>query len=90
MGEERIKQAKNNFKDYLDEGKMKRMNRFNNVIYETYLRNAKERLNVANQLKAKGASFQYWTTEKIKESKAKTSLNGVKEFVELIRGGLGK
>jgi hypothetical protein len=40
--------------------------------------------------KAKRASFQYQTTEQIKEGKANTSLNRAKEFVELIRGILLK
>ena len=49
MDEERIKQAENNFRNYLNDGKIKKAN-FNNLIYETYLRNARESLNVANQL----------------------------------------
>ncbi|MFH1365433.1 MAG: hypothetical protein ABIH28_02525, partial [archaeon] len=40
--------------------------------------------------KAKRASFQYQTTEEVKESKAKTSLNRAKEFFELIREILSK
>ena len=35
--------------------------------------------------KAKRASFQYQTTEEVKENKAKTSLDRAKEFTELIR-----
>ncbi len=34
--------------------------------------------------KAKRASFQYQTTEEIKENKARTSLSRAKEFIELI------
>jgi len=168
MDEKRIKQAENNFKNYLQEGKIKKIESFNELIYSTYLRNALESLNVANQLfknktsslwavvtsyysmfymacaylyklgykagdeivhqvineslivqgrnkiktyllenyseekdkaliivdnyldnyereKGKRASFQYQTTEEIKESKAETSLTRAKEFIELIR-----
>lgn len=168
MDEKRIKQAENNFRNYLNEGKIKKTDKLDNLIYETYLRNARESLNVANQLfenktsslwvvvssyysmfymacaylyklgyksgdeivhqvvneslivqgrnkiknhllenydeerekaliivdnyldnyereKAKRASFQYQTTEEIKESKAQTSLKRAKEFIELIR-----
>ncbi|MBR9701318.1 HEPN domain-containing protein [Candidatus Pacearchaeota archaeon] len=49
MDEKRIKQAENNFINYLREGKIKKVN-FNELIYNTYLRNAKESLNSANQL----------------------------------------
>ena len=50
MDEKRIKQAEGNFKNYLNDGKMKKTDRFDNLIYETYLRNARESLKVANQL----------------------------------------
>lgn len=173
MDEKRIKQAENNFTNYLKEGKIKKIDKFNKIIYDTYLRNARESLNTANQLfqnktsslwvvvtsyysmfymacaylyslgykpgdeivhrvvneslivqgrhkiknyllenyaeekekaliavdnyledyereKAKRASFQYQTTEEVKESKAKTSLNRAKEFFELIREILSK
>jgi len=173
MDEKRIKQAESNFKNYLEEGKIKKISHFNKLIYDTYLRNAKESLNSANQLfqnktsslwvvvtsyysmfymacaylyklgykpgneivhqvvnesliiqgrhkikkhllenyseekqkalvvvdnhldnyereKGKRASFQYETTEEVKENKAKTSLNRAKEFSELIRGILLK
>ena len=50
MDEKRIKRAESNFKNYLDEGKIKKTGRFDNLIYETYLRNARESLNVTNQL----------------------------------------
>ncbi len=50
MDEKRIRQAENNFKNYLNEGKIKKIGSFNKLIYATYLRNAKESLNVANQL----------------------------------------
>ena len=168
MDEQRIKQAENNFKNYLQEGKIKKVERFEKLIYDTYLRNARESLNSANQLfqnktsslwvvvtsyysmfymacaylyklgykpgdeivhqvvnealivqgrhklknnllenyaeekekaliavdnylenyereKVKRASFQYQTTEEVKENKAKTSLDRAKEFTELIR-----
>ena len=167
MDEKRIKQAENNFRNYLREGKIKKVN-FNQLVFSTYLRNAMESLNVSNQIfklntsplwvvvtsyysmfyiscaylyklgykttgqivhqvinetlivqarhkiknylfenyeeerekalsvvdnyldnysreKSKRASFQYETTEKIKHSKAKTSLKRSKEFVQLIR-----
>ncbi len=169
MDEQRIKQAEDNFKRYLQEGKIKKVSKMNTLIYETYLRNARESLNVANQLfqnktsslwvvvasyysmfyiacaylyqlryktnheivhqivnealivqgrhkiknhlleayeigkeealsisdnylknyeseKVKRATFQYETTENIKESKAQTSLNRAKEFLTLIEG----
>ena len=173
MDEKRIKLAESNFRTYLQEGKIKKISRFDNLIYETYLRNARESLNVANQLfqnktsslwvvvssyysmfymacaylyklgykpgeeivhqvvneslivqgrhkiknhilenydeekkkaliivdnyldnyereKAKRASFQYQTTEKIKESKAQTSLSRAKEFLTLMEEILQK
>ena len=172
MDDERIKKAENNFKNYLRDGIIKKINLFSKLIYETYLRNARESLSVANQLfqsktsslwvvvtsyysmfymacaylyklgykvrgeivhqvvnealivqtrhkiknhilenydeekekaliivdnylenyereKGKRASFQYETTEEIKESKAKTSLNRVKEFLTLMEEMLG-
>lgn len=173
MDEKRIKQAESNFKNYLNEGKIKKIEKFEELIYNTYLRNSRESLNVANQLfqnktsslwvvvasyysmfymacaylyklgykvedeivhqvvneslivqtrhkiknhilenyseekdkalvivdnyldnyereRGKRASFQYQTTEEIKENKAKTSLNRAKEFTELIREILQK
>tara|TARA_Y100000034_G_C6857381_1_gene389842 strand:- start:936 stop:1457 length:522 start_codon:yes stop_codon:yes gene_type:complete len=167
MDEKRIKLAENNFKIYLQERKIQKVSELNNLIYETYLRNARESLKVANLLsnnktsslwvivtsyysmfymacaylyklgyktkheivhqvinealifqgrhkiknhllnnyieekeealnivdnhlrnyefeKAKRATFQYETTEDIKESKAQTSLNRAKEFLTLI------
>ena len=168
MDEKRIKQAESNFKDYLSREKIKKVNNFEKIIYDTYLRNSMESLRVANQLfqdkksslwvvvtsyysmfyiacaylyklgykpgdeivhqvvneslivqarhkiknhilenyseekekalvivdnyldnyereRGKRGSFQYKTTDEIKESKAQTSLNRAKEFVELIR-----
>ena len=173
MDEQRIKQAEDNFKRYLQEGKIKKISKINTLIYETYLRNARESLKVANQLsqnktsslwvvvtsyysmfymacaylytlgyktnheivhqiineslivqgrhkiknhlleayemgkeealfisdnylkdyeseKVKRATFQYETTENIKESKAQTSLNRAKEFLTLMEGIMGK
>jgi len=167
MDEKRIEHAERNFKVYLQEGKIKEISNTETLIYETYLRNARESLNVANQLfdnktsslwivvtsyysmyymacaylyklgykssgeivhqvinealifqgrhkiknyllknyteekeealnivdshlrnyeneKTKRATFQYETTENIKESKAQTSLNRAKEFLTLI------
>ena len=50
MDEKRIKQAEANFKNYLKEGKIVKVDRINPLIYETYLRNARDSLNVANLL----------------------------------------
>jgi len=50
MDEKRIKQAESNFKNYLKEGKIIKVDRINSLIYETYLRNARDSLNVANLL----------------------------------------
>ena len=50
MDEKRIKQAEDNFKRYVKEGKIKAVPKINLLIYNTYLRNARESLNVANQL----------------------------------------
>lgn len=167
MDEGRIKQAENNFRNYLRGGKIKKV-KFSQIAYDTYLRNSLESLDVANKLfkdkssplwvivtsyysmfyiscaflykegykagneivhkvvneslivqgrhkiknyllenyseekekaliivdnyldnlereKAKRASFQYESTEIIKENKAKTSLDRAKEFVRLMR-----
>ncbi len=173
MDEKRIKQAEDNFKNYLREGKIQKVGEFSSLIYETYLRNARESLNAANLLfqsktsslwvvvnsyysmfymacaylyklgyktkheivhqvvneslivqgrhkiknyllkayeiekeealsisdnylrdygfeKIKRATFQYETTESIKNSKAETSLNRAKEFLTLIEEILGE
>lgn len=171
MDKERIRIAEKNFTNYLEEGKIKKTNKFDELVYSTYLKNGRESLNVANQLsqnktsslwvvvssyysmfymacaylykleykpgdeivhqvvneslivqgrhkiknyilenyseekaliivdnyldnyereKAKRASFQYHTTEEIKESKAKTSLERVREFLTLIEEILQK
>jgi uncharacterized protein (UPF0332 family) len=167
LEDKRIKQAENNFNNYLSDGKIKKV-KFDKIVYSTYLRNSIESLSVAEELfknktsslwvvvtsyyamfyfacayiyklgykpvdeivhqvvnetliaqgrhkiknyllenyseekekalvivdnylenyereKAKRASFQYETTEEIKENKAKTSLERAKEFVSLIR-----
>jgi len=169
MDEKRIKQAEANFKNYLKEGKIIKVERVNPLVYETYLRNARDSLNVANLLfkentsslwvvvssyysmfymacaylyklgyktkheivhqvinealivqgrhkikkhlleayemgkegalsvsdnylknyefeKGKRSSFQYETTDEIKGSKAKTSLDRAKEFLTLMEG----
>ncbi len=173
MDEKRIEIAEKNFRNYLNEGKIKKVDLFNELVYNTYLRNARESLRVANQLfeskisslwvvvtsyysmfymacaylyklgyksrdeivhqvvneslivqarhkiknhllenyseekdkalvivdnyldnyereKGKRASFQYQTTEEVKENKAKISLDRAKEFTELIREILEK
>ncbi len=173
MDEKRIKLAEKNFKNYLDEGKIKKIDKFNDIIYSTYLRNSRESLNVANQLfqnktsslwvvvtsyysmfymacaylyklgykpgdeivhqvvneslivqarhkiknhllenyseekdkalvvvdnyldnyereKGKRASFQYQTTEEVKENKAKISLDRAREFLTLMEEILKK
>lgn len=56
MDEKRIKQAESNFKNYLKEGKIVKMDSANPLVYETYLRNARESLNVANLLFEKNTS----------------------------------
>jgi len=167
MDELKIKQAENNFRNYLNEGKIKKIDNPNKLIYDTYLRNARESLDSSIQLfqnktsslwvvvtsyysmfymacaylyklgykpgneiihqvvneslivqgrhkiknhllenyseakenaliivdnylenyereKSKRSSFQYQTTEEVKENKAKTSLNRAKEFLTLI------
>lgn len=173
MDETRIKLAENNFKKYVGERKIKKIEKFEELIYSTYLRNARESLVVANQLfqnktsslwivvtsyysmfyiacaylyklgykpgdeivhqvvneslivlarhkiknhilenyseemekalviadqhlenyereRGKRASFQYQTTEEVKENKAKTSLIRAREFLTLIEEILGK
>jgi len=173
MDQDRIKLAEKNFVHYLQEGKIKKVEKFNKLVYDTYLRNARESLVVANQLfknktsslwvvvtsyysmfymacsylyklgyksgdeivhqvinealivqgrhkikehllenyaeekekalmvvdnylenyekeRAKRSSFQYETTESIKESKAQTSLNRAKEFLTLVEEILEK
>ena len=50
MDEKRIKLAEKNFKSYLDENKINKVNKKDVLIYETYLRNSKESLIVADFL----------------------------------------
>jgi uncharacterized protein (UPF0332 family) len=173
MDEKRIKIAEDNFRRYIKEGKIKKVSPLLPIVYQTYLKNARESLNVANKLsqdktsslwvvvtsyysmfyiacaylyklgykagddrvhqvinealisqgrnkinnyllenyneekekalvivdnyldnygkeKAKRASFQYETTDKIKEAKADTSLKRAKEFLTLIEEVLNK
>lgn len=168
MDEKRIKIAENNFTNYLNDGKIKKVKEFNKLIYDTYIKNAKESLAVAEDVhknktsplwvvvtsyysmfymacaylykigykaggelvhqvvnetlivqgrhkiknhifenyseekekalivvdnylenyekeRAKRSSFQYETTEEIKESKAQISLSRAKEFFTLIQ-----
>jgi len=172
MDEKRIKEAQNNFTNYLKDGMIKKV-KFDKIVYTTYLRNARESLVVAKQLneskmsflwvvvtsyysmfymacaylyklgykaenkivhqvineslivqgrnkisnylidgyseekekalvivdshlenyereRAKRSSFQYETTEEIKEAKAKTSLDRAKEFITLMEEILTK
>ena len=49
MDEKRVKIAENNFKNYLRDGLIKK-EVFNDIVYQTYLKNATESLNVANEL----------------------------------------
>lgn len=167
MDEKRVKIAENNFKNYLRDGLIKK-EVFQEIVYQTYLKNAGESLNVANEIfknktsslwvvvssyysmfyiasaylykkgykagqeivhqvinealvvlsrsdlekhfleeyeeekekalaasenllssyefeKTKRARFQYETTEAIKETKAKTSLERAKDFVAVMR-----
>lgn len=63
-----------------------------NYILENYSEEMEKALSIADQHlenyekeKIKRSTFQYETTEKIKEAKAKTSLERAKEFVGLIR-----
>jgi len=172
MDEKRVRDAENNFTNYLKEGMIKKI-KFDKIVYSTYLRNARESLAVAKQLyeskssslwvvvtsyysmfymacaylyslgykaenkivhqvineslivqgrhkisnhliegyseekekaliivdnylenyereRAKRSSFQYETTEEIKEAKAKTSLDRAREFITLIEEILSK
>src|SRR3989344_2346444 len=49
MDEKRVKIAESNFKNYLREGLI-RKELFQEIIYQTYLKNATESLNVANEI----------------------------------------
>lgn len=49
MDEKRVKIAENNFKNYLRDGLIKK-EAFRDVVYQTYLKNATESLNVANEI----------------------------------------
>ncbi len=42
MDNKRIKQAENNFINYIRDNKIKKIDKFNELIYNTYLRNARE------------------------------------------------
>ena len=48
MDEKRIKLAESNFNRYLRDGLLKKES-FEEVVYQTYLKNAEESLNVANE-----------------------------------------
>lgn len=49
MNEERIQEAKNNIKNYLEEGIVKKQS-FNKIVFETYMKNYQESLLVAQKL----------------------------------------
>ena len=49
MDEKRVKSAENKFKNYLRDGLIKKES-FQDIIYQTYLKNAAESLNVANEI----------------------------------------
>jgi len=49
LSNERIKEAENNVRSYLDEGLLKK-EKFQNIIFETYMRNHRESLIVARKL----------------------------------------
>ena len=49
MDEKRVKIAENKFKNYLRDGLIKKES-FHDIIYQTYLKNAAESLNVANEI----------------------------------------
>ena len=49
MDEKRVKIAENKFKNYLRDGLIKKES-FQDIIYQTYLKNAAESLNVANEI----------------------------------------
>lgn len=172
MDEKRIKEAENNFTNYLKDGMIKKI-KFDKIVYATYLRNARESLIIAKQIyesknsslwvvvtsyysmfymacaylyslgykaenkivhqvineslivqgrnkinnhlidgyseekekalvivdnhlenyereRAKRSSFQYETTDEIKEAKAKTSLERASEFITLMEEMLSK
>ena len=49
MDEKRVKKAENNLKNYLRDGLIKKET-FQDLVYQTYLKNATESLNVANEI----------------------------------------
>ena len=56
MDEKRIKIAENKFKNYLRDDLIKKED-FQDIVYQTYLRNATESLNVANELQKNKISY---------------------------------
>jgi len=56
MDEKRIKMAENNFKNYLRDGLIKKES-FRDIVYQTYLNNATESLNVANEILKNKTSY---------------------------------
>jgi uncharacterized protein (UPF0332 family) len=58
MDEKRVKLAGNNFKNYLRDGLIRKEN-FRDLVYQTYLKNSTESLNVANEL-SKNKTSHLW------------------------------
>ncbi|MEK6830685.1 MAG: HEPN domain-containing protein [Nanoarchaeota archaeon] len=56
MDEKRVKIAENNFKNYLRDGLIKKES-FQDIVYQTYLKNATESLNVASEVLKNKTSF---------------------------------
>ncbi len=56
MDEKRVKIAENNFRNYLRDGLI-RKEVFRDIVYQTYLKNATESLNAANELFKNKTSF---------------------------------
>jgi uncharacterized protein (UPF0332 family) len=77
VNESFIVQARHKIKNYLLENYSEEMEKALGIA-DTHLDNYENE-------KLKRARFQYETSEEIKESKAKTSLERAKEFVGLIR-----
>ena len=58
MDEKRVKIAESNFRNYLRDGLVKKA-RFEDIVYQTYLRNASESLKVAEEL-SKNKTSSLW------------------------------
>ncbi len=55
LSDERIDEAKNNVKSYLQESLMEKKD-FKSLVFETYMRNHRESLDVAKELHKQGLS----------------------------------